>query len=159
MAKNALVYVSDIILGRTGEVLTRDEQKKKILAYAAVNGINVLDVFEDDAYNEDILSRPGMKRLLACKLGCDCVLVERVWTLSRNMKTLKTFFAELESRKVKLEASTTLWDCASQMSRHYFAGRKQSGEPMPSPGGAERPDGSRVRRPAELHFLGVDRSA
>lgn len=149
MAKNALVYVSDIILGRTGEILARDEQLKRVMAYARSNGINVLDVFEDDAYNEDILSRPGMTKLLACKLGCDCILVDRVWSLSRNMKTLRTFFAELESRNVKLEAATTLWDCASQMSRHYFAGRK--------PAGAERPDGSKIRRPAHLHFLGVDR--
>lgn len=160
MAKKALVYLNDITLGRTGETITREEQKKAVIAYAAKNGIEILDIFEDEGESADILDRPGVKKLLACKLGGDLVLVERIWALSRNMKALRTFFTELEARNVKLEAATTLWDCASQMTRHHFATRKGAAETTPAervelPAGA----GYKVRRPAQLYFLNVGRNS
>lgn len=154
--KTALAYVSDVILGRTGEVLTREEQKKAILAHAAANGINVIEIFEDDAYNEEILARPGIQKLLACKHGYDCVLVERVWSLSRNLKSLKGFYAKLEEKKAKLEAATTLWDVASQATRHYFAGRKSLAAPAEKAAQAGMP-GYKIAKPSRVHFGTTDR--
>jgi hypothetical protein len=86
------------------------------------------------------------------------VLVERVWSLSRNQKVLKMFFAELCSRNLKLEAATTLWDCISQMSRHFFAGGKGL-KPVVLPAETVQVEGERykVRRPAHLHFLTLER--
>jgi DNA invertase Pin-like site-specific DNA recombinase len=159
MNKKALAYVSDIILGRTGEIISRDEQKKAITQYAADNGIEIVAWFEDEQFNEDVLTRPGIQKLLGCDQRCDCLLVERVWALSRNTKTLQGLFAELNSRQMKLEAATTLWDCVSQMSRHYFAkGRGLKPVVLPEER-VERVEGApaQVRKPAHMHFLTLAR--
>ena len=117
--KTAIAYVSDIILGRTGEVISRDSQKELIKKYAAENGIDVVAWYEDDMYNEDILSRPGVQKMLAHE-GCDTILVERVWSFSRMWKVLEKFCDEIQNRNWKIEATTTLWDCLSQMARRRF---------------------------------------
>jgi DNA invertase Pin-like site-specific DNA recombinase len=117
--KTAIAYVSDIILGRTGEVISRGSQKELIGQYAAANDIQIVEWFEDEMYNEDIMSRPGIQKMLA-KTDVDTILVERVWSFSRKWTQLEAFYNELQKRNFLLEASTTLWDALSQMSRRRF---------------------------------------
>src|SRR5512147_2711610 len=103
MAKKAIAYTSDIILGRTGEVIGRSYQADLIRKYASENDIEILAWFEDEAYNEDVLSRPGIRALLAFGRTYDIVLCERVWALSRSSLVLEPFFEELDDRRVKFE--------------------------------------------------------
>ena len=156
--KKAIAYVSDVILGTTGEVISRADQKKKIEAYAAENGIEVAAWYEDAIYAESLADRPGLKALLADGNGATVMLVERVWCLSRNWKELRDVMGRLETKAARLESATTLWDCVSQMARHHYT----TGGLKPREGRVveveEATEAVRVRKPARLHFLGVKRS-
>jgi len=155
MAKKAIAYTSDIILGRTGEVIGRSYQADLIKRYASENDIEILAWFEDEAYNEDVLSRPGIRGLLAFGRTYDIVLCERVWALSRSALVLEPFFEELDDRRVKFEAATTMWDCVSQKCRRRFSPLRT---PAPRPAvlvagaGGNR---AHVRRPAHMHFASL----
>jgi len=151
--KKAIAYTSDIILGRTGEVIKRSCQAELIKQYAADNGIEIVAWFEDEMYREDLLMRPGIQALLANDKPYDIVLCERVWALSRSMAMLEPFFKELDRRGVSFESATTMWDCVSQMCRRRFS--PTLGELRPAPPVVSRPEAGRVRvaRPAHLNFV------
>lgn len=120
MSKRAFAYVCDIILGRTGEVISRQYQKELIQKYAIENDIEIVRWFEDEKYEEDVLSRSGVRNMMDCPDCCDMILVERVWALSRSWATLKTVFAAMDARGMAMESTTTMWDCVSQMCRRRF---------------------------------------
>ncbi len=150
--KKAIAYVSDVILGRTGEVIKRSCQVELIAQYAADNDIDIIGWFEDEMYNEDLLTRPGIQALLACGKPYDLVLCERVWALSRSMSKLEPFFKEIDRRGVCLVSATTMWDCVSQKVRHRFnpsRTQQQVVPPLIAPPENARP---RIARPAHLHF-------
>jgi len=123
MARRAFAYTSDVILGRTGEVIGRTAQREAIRRHAAEHGIEIVGWFEDEAYNADVLAREGMRGLLECLGPGDTLLVERVWSLSRRWAVLEPFLRELQRRGARLEAATLLWDCTSQRARHFGAER------------------------------------
>jgi DNA invertase Pin-like site-specific DNA recombinase len=148
--KKAIAYTSDIILGRTGEVIKRTYQAELIQRYAAENGVEIVAWFEDEMYDEDVLTRPGIQAMLSCKEGYDMVLCERVWAFSRSMTVLEPLFRELERRDVKLESATTMWDCVSQKCRRRF-------DPLlpqvhPAGPAVVRAKAVHVHRPAHMHF-------
>ena len=152
--KRAVAYVSDIILGRTGEVIKRSGQAELIVQYAADNGIEIVRWFEDEMYNEDVLARPGIQALLSFNQPYDIVLCERVWALSRSMAVLEPFFRELDRRGAAFESATTMWDCVSQRCRH----RSRPGAPRARPERPVRAYGEparRIARPARMHFAHV----
>ncbi len=124
MTRRAFAYTSDVILGRTGEVISRATQRDAIARHAAESGIDVVAWFEDEAYNADVLARDGIRRLLERVEPGDSVLVERVWSLSRRWPVLEPFLAELRRRGAQLESATLLWDCVSQRARHFGTERK-----------------------------------
>jgi DNA invertase Pin-like site-specific DNA recombinase len=158
MPRKAIAYVSDIILGRTGEVISREAQKTAIRQHAAEAGIEIVSWFEDEAYNEDIVGRDGIRALFASASAGEILLVERVWALSRNWKALEAFMSELDYRGMKLESATTLWDCTSQRARQFHADRKAS-RPTVCPL-VPAPDTAReIARPEHLFFSGLARKA
>ena len=150
--KKALAYVSDIILGRTGEVIKRSGQVELIAQYASDNGIDIIGWFEDEMYVEDVLMRPGIRALLAYDKPYDVVLCERVWALSRAMASLEPFFQELDRRGVSFEAATTMWDCVSQKCRHRFSPPRAQVQPKQVVEAREAGMRAHVTRPAHLHF-------
>jgi hypothetical protein len=84
------------------------------------------------------------------------VLVERVWSLSRNWKVLENFLKVLQGRKLKLESATTLFDCVSQMARYFYKPeRRPRGAGACSLVMAAEP--ARIRRPELFHFLQLAR--
>jgi len=121
MSKKAIAYVSDIILGRTGELITKAYQKAEIEKYAKENNIEIVKWFEDDVYNEDVISRPAIQDILSFEGEYDTLLVERIWTFSRRWQNLSPIFAELDRRGVKVECATLMWDCVSQMARRRYS--------------------------------------
>ncbi len=159
--KTAVAYVSDIILGRTGEVIKRSCQRELIQQYAAENGIEIVRWFEDEMYDEEVLHRAGVQMLLAYDQPYDLLLCERVWAFSRSIAILEPFFAELDRRHVKLECATTMWDCVSQKCRHRFLAphreprRAEAAAAPPVPAAKTARPGRKphhVARPAHLHF-------
>ncbi len=151
--KKAIAYVSDIILGRTGEVIKRSCQVELIAQFAADNEIEIIGWFEDEMYNESVLERPGIQALLGCRNPYDLVLCERVWALSRSMGALEPFFKELDKRGVRLETATMMWDCVSQQCRRRFRGPAKASPQPPKPVVKNRAvDPPRVARPSRLHF-------
>jgi DNA invertase Pin-like site-specific DNA recombinase len=150
--KKAIAYVSDIILGRTGEVISRESQRKAIEKHAAEQDIEIVAWFEDEMYSEAVLSRPGFQAMLANDLGCQTVLVERVWCLTRNLKALENVTEALDAHNLQLEAVTLLWDCASQHCRRLAKG----GLKRPAKATVVVADAAVQRamaRPAKLNFL------
>jgi len=154
MSKKAIAYASDIVLGRTGEVIGRGEQKELVRQYAEENGIEIVAWFEDEIYEEKILSRPGIQKLLASCHGCECLLVERVWCLSRSPEEVRAFLKELDRQGVTLESTTVLWDCTSQMARWYYRGDPMSRR-VQRPSIEVKPGRIRTSRPATLRFSGL----
>jgi len=150
--KKAIAYTSDIILGRTGEVISRSCQAELIKQYAVDNGIEIVGWLEDEMYNEDVLMRPGIQALLAFDKPYDLVLCERVWALSRSMAVLEPFFKELDRRKVGFESATTMWDCVSQRCRRRFSPTLR--DVPASPPAVTRVERKRVHvlRPDRLRF-------
>jgi len=154
--KKAIAYTSDVILMRTKEVISRETQKELIKKYAAENGIEVVGWFEDEVYDENVLKRPGAQKMLGAIDGCDTVLVERVWSLSRNMATLEKLYAELERKGVRLEAASTLWDIVSQKCRHRFNARVPGAKVARSAAARQEPAVVKIRKPEKFNFVGFE---
>jgi hypothetical protein len=153
MKKTAIAYTNDIILGRTGEVISRAYQKELIRQFAEENDIEVVAWFEDEVYDEEILTRPGIQKMLAYEKPYDTFLVERVWALSRKMTTLTGFLKVLIQKKVKLTTATYLWDCTSQMvRRHFAAGTTVPGKVLEPVLVAEGAGKAAVQKPETVHF-------
>ncbi len=148
--KKAIAYVSDVILGRTGEVISRQSQREAIQRHAAENDIEIAAWFEDEIYDENVLARPGFKALMESQ-GCDLVLVERVWSLTRNLKTLEQLVEILAGRGMRVEATALLWDCASQHCRRLAKGGLK--QPAKAPVVVARVERAAMARPAKLNFL------
>jgi hypothetical protein len=157
MPRKAIAYTSDIILGRTGEVIKRQAQKDQIRQYAQENDIEIVVWFEDEQYDEEITRRPGVHRMLAFTDPVDCVLVERVWCFSRSWKKVRKLMDALHEKGVKLESCTWLWDCVSVLSRHH--GRNPAPRHCAETVQAEEPqlvvqlEKIKIGRPARLHFV------
>ncbi len=153
--KKAIAYVSDIIIGRTGEVISRDAQREPIERHARENGIEIVAWYEDEIYTDDLFSRPGVQKMLACTADCDTVLVERVWALSRNWAEVRRFEQEMEQRGKRLAASTMLWDCVSMMARQFYRPEKHR---VPAAAATQsagaRAERRQVHKPAALFFTG-----
>ncbi|MFA5999926.1 MAG: recombinase family protein [Candidatus Paceibacterota bacterium] len=114
----AIAYTYDVILGKTGDIITKNEQKQAIEAYAKENHIKIIEWIDDEIYNENIMDRPGIQKLL--KSDFDIVLFERIWVLSRRISDLEPFLKEMEKREIRIECATTMWDCVSQIVRRRF---------------------------------------
>jgi hypothetical protein len=152
--KKAIAYTSDVILMRTKEVISREAQKEVIKKYAAENGIEIAAWFEDEVYEENVFGRAGARGMLEAIDGCDMVLVERVWSFSRNVQTLEKLYAELDKKGVRLEAASTLWDIASQKCRHRFSGAVPAARAVKSAAARPGPAVVKIRKPEKLD-LGV----
>jgi len=153
--KTAIAYTSDIILGRTGDVISRESQKDLIKKYAARKDIEVVAWYEDEMYNEDIMSRSGVKGLLDHKGDYDMILVERVWSLSRVWPALQRFFEVLDRKGIRLESATTMWDCVSQMARRRFDKKLVTPKLAPKKVVVFQKEGTphKIRKPKRLHFV------
>ena len=152
----ALYYLNDIILGQTGTIISRDDQKKRIIEHAEKNGIEIIGFYEDEKFEEDVLSRPGVRAMLLDERSYDFILVESVWALSRNWSMLKKLLKILTLKSVTLETARTMWDCTSQRSRDYFRGRtltRALGK-SPEPRVFEKERKSvKIKMPAKLNFV------
>jgi len=153
--KKAVAYASDIILGRTGEVINCAYQKELIRRHAEEAGIEILAWFEDEMYNEDVLMRPGIQALLAFDRPYDLVLCERVWALSRSMAVLEVFFKELDRRGLDFSCATTMWDCTSQKVRRRFSPSLSELRPEGRLVARGTDSNARVAKPARVNFLNL----
>lgn len=122
--KKVVAYVCDVPIPNTDEVISAADQKARILKHAAKEGFEVVAFIEDEKFTEDFADRPGVREFLAGVMGVDCVLVERVWSVTRNRHDLEAVMGELDKRGTPLVATSYLWDCLSQMARHRYMGSK-----------------------------------
>lgn len=120
--RRAVGYVCEIPIPGTDLVISKEFQKQRMLSYARWEKIELVDVVEDEAYTEDFMSQPGIRRILDCNPDVDTLLVERVWCLSRRKGDLEPFLQVLDQRNIQLVSSSYLWDCLSQQVRHRYLG-------------------------------------
>ena len=78
-------------------------QLEALRAYAAENGMEVIEEFTDDGYSGLGLDRPGLDRMrrLAARRGFDVLLSSGPDRLARKLELLAAFFEELERFAVK----------------------------------------------------------
>jgi DNA invertase Pin-like site-specific DNA recombinase len=157
--KKAMAYTSDVTLHRTNEVISRETQKEVIKRYAAENGIEIVGWFEDEVCDENVLGRPGAQKMMEALNGCDGVLVERVWSFSRNVPVLEQVCNELEKKGVRLEAASTLWDVASQKCRHRFQAAVPGTAAVKRAAARRAPVAAKIRKPEKLNFLILEPAA
>lgn len=152
----ALCYLSDIILGQTGTVISRDDQKERIIEHAEKNGIEIIGFYEDEKFDEEVLSRPGVQAMLLDERPYDFILVESVWAFSRNWPILQKLLVVLTLKSIKIETVRTMWDCTSQRSRDYFRGRMLSRTSEKSPVAGvfvKERKSAHIKMPAKLNFV------
>ena len=121
--KRAIGYVCEIPIPGTDEVISKEDQRIRMMKFVQKENIDLICIYEDDAYGEDFANRPGIKKAMSCPEDYDLILVERVWAISRKRKDLEPFLKELDRKNVQLVASSYLWDCVSQQVRHRYAGK------------------------------------
>jgi DNA invertase Pin-like site-specific DNA recombinase len=120
MEKTAIAYASDIIQGNTGGIIDRAFQKARIERYAKENHIRIIAWFEDENFNEFMFGRPKIKELITARESHDYLLVERVGALSSKWKEVRAMLRVMGGKNVKVQSTTTLWDCISQMARSHY---------------------------------------
>lgn len=123
----AIGYVKPILIDKdTGEVIPIEEQKERIIQYAKLNNIDLIEIYEDeDPTCTNVAERPAIKKILS-KIGdFDLIVVERVWCLTRMYKDLEKFLDTLYDMGIQVVSASTLWDCTSQKVRQYYYKRKK----------------------------------
>lgn len=120
--KKAIGYVCDIPIPETDLVISKEEQRLRILKYAQKENIELIYIFEDEKFTEDFMNRPGVRKILECKEDFDLLVVERIWCLSRKRRELEPFLRKLDKRNVAVVTTSYLWDCCSQQVRHRYMG-------------------------------------
>lgn len=162
MSRKTIAYVSDIVLGKTGDVISRKEQRAAIQQYAKDEDIEILAWFEDEVYSMHLGDRPGVRQLLTSELAFDHLLVERVGCLSGRWPELRRFLDQLLARGARMESATLHWDCVSQMARYYprrlgerarqerLAARATTGQAIVC---SQRPGPMSIARPETLSFV------
>jgi len=119
--KRAVGYVCEIPVAGSDLVISKEDQRLRILKYAEKENIELVCIYEDDCAGGNCLNRPGVNKVLCCDEAYDLVLVERVWAMSRKMKDLEPVLDKLDLRKVPLVCTSYLWDCVSQQVRHRYS--------------------------------------
>ncbi|HUT55800.1 MAG TPA: recombinase family protein [bacterium] len=119
--KKAVGYVCEIPIPGTDQVIGKEDQRARLTKWAEKEGVELITVFEDDAYNKDVMARPGVQKLLSCRERHNLVLCERIWAFARKNKDLEPLLAELDKQDVTLAASSYMWDMVSQQVRHRYA--------------------------------------
>lgn len=118
--KKAVGYVCDVPVTEEGVVISKNDQRIRILKCAQQEGYELTAIYEDDRFTEDFMGRPGVKKLLSPDNVFEVLLVERIWSLSRKMKDLKPFLDRIDQKKATVVCTSCLWDCTSQQVRHRY---------------------------------------
>jgi len=118
-AKRVIGYVCDIPVPDTDLVISKDDQRFRIMKYAKNEDLEIIHIYEDEEYTDDFINRPGVQKILNSRDDLEILLVERVWCLSRRMNELMPFLKKLERNNIQIVTSSYLWDDVSQGVRHY----------------------------------------
>jgi DNA invertase Pin-like site-specific DNA recombinase len=124
LKQKAVGYVCDIPIPDTSCMITRENQRNRIVSYAREANLDLVTIYEDPEFTEPFVNRRGIRQILTSKDQFDVLLVERVWCLSRKMRELEPFLERLYKRNVELKTCAYLWDCVSQQVRHHSLVKK-----------------------------------
>ncbi len=118
--KKAVGYICDVPIPGTGIVISREDQRIRILKCAYQNGLELVTIYEDDDYTEDFMRRPGVRKVLEAGGKFDVLLLERVWCLTRNVKDLEPFLDKIDGMDAEVICTSCLWDFTSQKVRRRY---------------------------------------
>lgn len=121
--KKVIGYVCDVPIKGTDVVITKDDQRMRIVKYAQKENLNLVGIYEDADYQCHVLDREGVKKLMERCGEVDAVLVERIWCFSRKRAELEPLLARLDEKGVTVQTTSYLWDCLSQQIRHRYMGK------------------------------------
>lgn len=118
--KKAIGYVCEIKIPGSDKVIDVETQKSAIEDFARQKNLELVDVIVETRADEDLITRPGVIKLLVRHERVDLVLVERIWSLARRKSALEPLLADFDKMGAKLTATTHLWDMVSQQVRHRY---------------------------------------
>jgi len=118
--KKAIGYVSEVKIPGSDQVIDVEAQTAAIEAFARQEGLELIDVIKETEACQNLMTRPGVIKLLVRHERVDLVLVERIWSLARKKSALEPLLAEFDKMGAKLTATTYLWDMVSQQVRHRY---------------------------------------
>ena len=118
--KRAIGYVCDIPIPNTDMVISKEDQRIRILKCVEQENLELITICEDEKYTEEFMNRPGVQKILNFRENFDVLLIERVWCMSRKMKELKPFLKKIDAKNVKMVCSSCLWDMTRQQGRHRY---------------------------------------
>jgi len=146
----AIAYVNDPVFGPQGDALGVGRQTEAIKKYAADNGLEIIAWFEDQAPHNDVLTRPGIRRLLAFDQPYERIICAQIKAVSNSLAGLRPFFEELDLRGVRLDPAVSQWDLVSQLSRRRFGSLPYQPRPRLMRGRY------RVKKPAHMYFEALE---
>jgi DNA invertase Pin-like site-specific DNA recombinase len=117
--KRAIGYVCDIPVPDTDLVISKDDQRLRLMKCAEKENLELIRIYEDEALDEAFINRPGVQKILNDREDFDVLLVERVWCMSQKMSELNPFLEKLNQKNIQFVASSYLWDDTSQAVRHF----------------------------------------
>jgi DNA invertase Pin-like site-specific DNA recombinase len=117
--KRAIGYVCDIPVPDTDLVISKDDQRLRLMKCAEKEDLELIRIYEDEALDEAFINRPGVQKILNDREDFDVLLVERVWCMSQKMSELNPFLEKLNQKNIQFVASSYLWDDTSQAVRHF----------------------------------------
>jgi hypothetical protein len=118
--RKAVGYVCSVPVTGGELMVSKEDQRLRILKYAEKENLELVSIFEDDNFSENCAARSGVTKLLTCPDAYETVVVERVWAFSKKLKELEPVLSKLEARKVGLVCTSFLWDMVSQQVRSRF---------------------------------------
>jgi CheY-like chemotaxis protein len=133
--KKAVAYACPIVLDYADDIITIDEQKKKITKFAQKFKLEIVAFYEDENPTDDIMRQPALREIFEKEQEAGVFLCERIWCLSRKRNILRPFLETLDCEGFRLETATTMMDCVSMYARHW---NKNKDAPIIS--GPEAPD-------------------
>jgi DNA-binding response OmpR family regulator len=122
---------SAIAVGYACEVATSSgpvsvtEQKISISKYAADKCFNLTTIYEDEPGIQDVLRRPAIREILDSEKTAGTIVVERVWSLARNRRSLREVLEVLDRENITLRiVNESMMDCVSQFARRWYENRE-----------------------------------
>lgn len=119
MAK-VIGYVRVSTKGQADDGVSLDMQRAKIAAYAALNDLELGDIFSDEGVSGTVTERPGLNAALAAAKKGDVICVYSISRLSRSTKQILTISEQLEIKGIDLASISEKIDTTTAAGKMVF---------------------------------------
>lgn len=118
----AVIYIRVSTDQQAEEGFSIEGQRSRLIAYAASQDWEVIEVYIDDGYSAKDLNRPAMKKMLEDMTGntFDVVLVYKLDRLTRSVADLHQLLKQFDLFSVKFKSATEIFETTTAMGRFFI---------------------------------------